>query len=148
MPENSKGDLGFWRNSKEYGDVILNEDAVNELSDLILQYMTEIDFKDLPSIIGQVLDDFADQSGCMPTNLEEGKSFESIVNTQLAVTLAYQLGRLDGKSSQIIDKLVDEVVSNEALSNINEESEISNEDLNSPVEKVYPKLRLINFSDQ
>jgi hypothetical protein len=148
MPENSKGDLGFWRNSKEYGDVILNEDAVNELSDLILQYMTEIDFKDLPSIIGQVLDDFADQSGCMPTHLEEGKSFESIVNTQLAVTLAYQLGRLDGKSSQIIDKLVDEVVSNEALSNINEESEITNEDLNSPVEKVYPKLRLINFSDQ
>ena len=66
MPEYQ---IGFWRNS-DHSDSILNEEAVTELSDLILQYMTEIDFKDLPPIIGQILDDFADQSGCLPDDLE------------------------------------------------------------------------------
>ena len=64
------------------------------------------------------------------------------------MTLAYQLGRLDGKSPQIIDKLVDEVVSNESLLQLLETTEIGRQDLDKPVEKVYPQLRLINFTDQ
>ena len=144
MPEYQ---IGFWRNS-DHSDSILNEEAVTELSYLILQYMTEIDFKDLPPIIGQILDDFADQSGCLPDDLEKTDAFQAIINAQLAVTLAYQLGRLDGKSPQIIDKLVDEVVSNESLLQLLETTEIGRQDLDKPVEKVYPQLRLINFTDQ
>ncbi len=143
----SKNQAGFWRQN-EGETFILNEEAVTELSDLILQYMTEIDFKDLPPILGQILDDFADQSGCLPEDLSKPESFQAIINTQLSVTLAYQLGRLDGKSPQIIDKLVDEVVSNESLLELLSNSEINGEDLDKPVEKVYPQLRLINFSDQ
>ena len=71
-----------------------------------------------------------------------------IINSQLAVTLAYQLGRLDGKSPQIIDKLVEEVVSNESLLELSDTSDIDRNDLNKPVEKVYPQLRLMNFTDQ
>lgn len=144
MPEYQ---AGFWRVSDE-SIPILNEEAVTELSDLILEYMTEIDFKDLPPIIGQILDDFADQSGCLPEDLQKSDAFQMIINAQLAVTLAYQLGRLDGKSPQIIDKLVDEVVSNESVLELLENPEINKEDLDKPVENVYPQLRLINFADQ
>ena len=144
MPEYQ---TGFWRNS-DYNYSILNEEAVKELSDLVLQYMTEIDFKDLPPIIGQILDDFADQSGCLPEDLEKSDAFQMIINSQLAVTLAYQLGRLDGKSPQIIDKLVEEVVSNESLLELSDTSDIDRNDLNKPVEKVYTQLRLMNFTDQ
>ncbi|MAR30943.1 MAG: hypothetical protein CL884_01770 [Dehalococcoidia bacterium] len=144
MPEYQ---IGFWRNS-DHSDSILNEEAVTELSDLILQYMTEIDFKDLPPIIGQILDDFSDQWGLLPDDFEKPEAFQAIIGAQMAVTLAYQLGRLDGKSPQIIDKLVEEVVSNESLLQLLETTEIGGQDFDNPVEKVYPQLRLMDLSNE
>ena len=64
--------------------------------------MTEIELGGMTDIIGQVLDDFIDQSGSMPEDLRDSDAFERITCNQLAVTLAYQLGRLEGRSPQIV----------------------------------------------
>ena len=76
---------------------VLPEQGVVDLTDELTEYLTEIELGGLPDIIGQVLDDFLDQCGGRPEDLNDPTAFDQITRNQLAVTLAYQLGRLEGR---------------------------------------------------
>ena len=89
---------------EHYG--VLPPDGVEDLTDKLTGFMNEIELGGLSDIIGQVLDDFLEQCGGMPADLMARDAFEQIAGNQLAVTLAYQLGRLEGRSSQLVDNLV------------------------------------------
>ena len=86
--------------------LVLPDAGVVELTDCLTEYMTEIELDSLPDIIGQVLDDFIDQAGGMPEDLRDSDAFDVITVNQLAVTLAYQVGRLQGRSPQIVNRLI------------------------------------------
>ena len=90
----------------EIDGLVLPEEGVVDLTDQLTEYMTEIELGGLPDIIGQVLDDFLDQCGGIPEDLSDPDAFEEITRNQLAVTLAYQLGRLEGRSPQIVRRLI------------------------------------------
>ena len=90
--------------------LVLPDAGVVELTDCLTEYMTEIELDSLPDIIGQVLDDFIDQAGGMPEDLRDSDAFDVITVNQLAVTLAYQVGRLEGRSPQIVNRLIKEAV--------------------------------------
>ena len=77
---------------------VLPDEGVVELADTLTGYMHEIELGGLTDIMGQVLDDLLEQSGGMPRDLKADDAFEQITQNQLAVTLAYQLGRLEGRS--------------------------------------------------
>ena len=86
----------------EFGGRVLPEEGVTDLTDKLTEYMTEIELGGMPDILGQVLDDFIDQAGGMPEDLRDEVAFEQLTANQLAVTLAYQLGRLEGRSPQLV----------------------------------------------
>ena len=90
--------------------LLLPENGIVELTDKLTGYMTEIELGGLSDIIGQVLDDFLDQCGGMPEDLNDSPAFDQITRNQLAVTLAYQLGRLDGRSPQVVNLLVQQAI--------------------------------------
>ena len=90
--------------------LILPEDGIVDLTDKLTAYMTEIELGGLPDIIGQVLDDFLDQCGGMPEDLKDPSAFDQITRNQLAVTLAYQLGRLEGRSPQIVRLMIQQAI--------------------------------------
>ena len=79
--------------------LVLPDQGIVELADKLTGYMTEIQLGGLPDVIGQVLDDFLEQCGGMPEDLTHPDAFNQITRNQLAVTLAYQLGRLEGTVS-------------------------------------------------
>ena len=89
---------------------VLPDEGVVELTDNLTGYMYEIELGGLTDIMGQVLDDLLEQSGGMPQNLKADDAFEHITQNQLAVTLAYHLGRLEGRSPQVIHKMMDEAI--------------------------------------
>ena len=89
---------------EHYG--VLPPDGVEDLTDKLTGFMYEIELGGLSDIIGQVLDDFLEQCGGMPDDLMARDAFEQISRGQLAVTLAYQLGRLEGRSPQLVENLV------------------------------------------
>jgi hypothetical protein len=93
-----------------FSGLVLPDAGVVELTDSLTEYMTEIELGELPDIIGQVLDDFIDQAGGMPEDLRDSDAFDVITVNQLAVTLAYQVGRLEGRSPQIVNRLIKEAV--------------------------------------
>ena len=133
--------------NEEFPELVLPEQGVVELTDRLTEFMTEIELGGLPDIIGQVLDDFIDQSGCMPEDLRDTEAFEDITSTQLAVTLAYQLGRLEGRSPQIVRRLVQEAIEKWEARPLAESPDISDNDLRRPKELVYPRLRRLEYAE-
>ncbi len=133
--------------NEEFAELVLPDQGVVELTDRLTEYMTEIELGGMTDIIGQVLDDFIDQSGCMPEDLQDTDAFEQITSTQLAVTLAYQLGRLEGRSPQIVLMLVKEAVQKWEARPLSESPDISDNDLRRPKELVYPRLRRLEYAE-
>ena len=131
----------------EIGGLALPAAGVEDLTDQLTQYMTEIELGGLTDIIGQVLDDFLDQCGGMPEDLREPAAFERITGNQLAVTLAYQLGRLEGRSPQIVNRLVQQAVAKWQAHPLPASAEISDADLLNPKERVYPRLRRLEYQE-
>jgi hypothetical protein len=127
--------------------LLLSEDGIVELSDKLTAYMTEIELGGMPDIIGQVLDDFLDQCGGMPEDLKDPSAFDQITRNQLAVTLAYQLGRLEGRSPQVVSLLIQQVINSFGSHMVQESPEILDKDLDNPKELVYPRLRRLEYPE-
>ena len=125
--------------------LLLTEKGIVELTDKLTGYMTEIELGGLSDIIGQVLDDFLDQCGGMPEDLNDSTAFDQITRNQLAVTLAYQLGRLDGRSPQVVNLLVQQAIDSFGVKRMEESSDISDDDFQNPKELVYPRLRRLEY---
>ena len=125
--------------------LLLPENGIVELTDKLTGYMTEIELGGLSDIIGQVLDDFLDQCGGMPEDLNDPTAFDQITRNQLAVTLAYQLGRLDGRSPQVVNLLVQQTIDSFGVKRMEESSDISDNDFQNPKELVYPRLRRLEY---
>ena len=126
---------------------VLPEDGVADLSDQLMGYLTEIELGGLPDVIGQVLDDFLDQCGGMPEDLADPSAFDQITRNQTAVTLAYQLGRLEGRSPQIVRALIQQAIDKWGVRPVVESPDISGEDLQRPKELVYPRLRRLEYTE-
>ena len=126
---------------------VLPDEGVIELTDQLTGYMHEIEFGGFTDIIGQVLDDFLEQSGGMPNDLKADDAFEQITQNQLAVTLAYNLGRLEGRSPQIVQKMVDEAIEKRGILELEESNEITDADLENPKLMVYSRLRRIEYTE-
>jgi hypothetical protein len=133
--------------AEELAGMVLPEDGVVDLTDQLTEYMTEIELGGLSDIIGQVLDDFLDQSGGMPENLRDDEAFDQIASGQLAVTLAYQLGRLEGRSPQIVERLIRQAMEKWEARPVADTIEISEQDMRRPKELVYPRLRRMEYAD-
>ena len=126
---------------------VLPPEGVVDLTDKLTGYMHEIELGGLTDIMGQVLDDFLDQSGGMPEDLKADDAFEQITQNQLAVTLAYHLGRLEGRSPQVVQRLMDEAIEKWGISSLEESAEITDQDLESPKVQVYPRLRRLEYQE-
>jgi hypothetical protein len=126
---------------------VLPDDGVEELTDQLTGYMHEIELGGFTDIIGQVLDDFLEQAGGMPSDLKADNAFEQITQNQLAVTLAYNLGRLEGRSPQIVQTMVDEAIEKYGILELEESNEITDADLESPKLMVYSRLRRIEYTE-
>ena len=126
---------------------VLPDEGVVELTDNLTGYMYEIELGGLTDIMGQVLDDLLEQSGGMPQNLKADDAFEHITQNQLAVTLAYHLGRLEGRSPQVVQKMMDEAIDKWGIHQLEESDDITDEDLESPKTQVYPRLRRLEYSE-
>ena len=126
---------------------VLPVEGIVDLTDRLTGYMQEIELGGLTDIMGQVLDDFLDQSGGMPEDLKAVDAFEQITRNQLAVTLAYQLGRLEGRSPQVVQTLTDEAIEKWGISQLEESAEITDQDFESPKVQVYPRLRRLEYQE-
>ena len=131
----------------EFGGRVLPEEGETDLTDKLTEYMTEIELGGMPDILGQVLDDIIDQAGGMPEDLRDEVAFEQITANQLAVTLAYQLGRLEGRSPQIVRRLIQQAIEKWEAPPMVETPDISEGDLRRPKELVYPRLRHMEYAD-
>ena len=83
----------------------------------------------------------------MPQDLMAEDAFEHITQNQLAVTLAYHLGRLEGRSPQIVQKMMDEAIEKWGINDLEESAEITDQDLENPKIQVYPRLRRIEYTE-
>ena len=142
MTENPDGDSEL-----DLNGLVLPENGIIDLSDKLTAYMTEIELGGMPDIIGQVLDDFLDQCGGMPEDLKDPSAFDQITRNQLAVTLAYQLGRLEGRSPQVVRLLIQQAIDGFGSSMVQESPEIVDKDLDNPKELVYPRLRRLEYPE-
>ena len=131
----------------EVQGLVLPAEGVEDLTDQLTQYMTEIELGGLTDIMGQVLDDFLDQCGGMPEDLSHPSAFDRITGGQLAVTLAYQVGRLEGRSPQIVERLVRQAVEKWRARNLSESEEISDADPARPQGTGLSRLRRMQFTD-
>ena len=127
--------------------LLLPENGIVELTDKLTGYMTEIELGGLSDIIGQVLDDFLDQCGGMPEDLNDSTAFDQITRNQLAVTLAYQLGRLDGRSPQVVNLLVQQAIDSFGVKRMEESSDISDEDFQNPKDPGFSRSQIFEISD-
>ena len=127
--------------------LLLPDKGIEELTDKLTGYMTEIELGGLSDIIGQVLDDFLDQCGGMPEDLNDSSAFDQITRNQLAVTLAYQLGRLEGRSPQVVNLMVQQAIDTFGVLNLDESPDITAEDFKNPKESVYPRLRRLGYEE-
>ena len=134
------------RNPDLHG-LVLPDQGIIELADKLTGYMTEIQLGGLPDVIGQVLDDFLEQCGGMPEDLTQPDAFDHITRNQLAVTLAYQLGRLEGRSPQVVRTMVQQAIQKWGSRPVEESPEISDADLEHPKELVYPRLRRLEYME-
>ena len=129
----------------KFGGLVLPEEGVTDLTDKLTEYMTEIELGGMPDVLGQVLDDFIDQAGGMPEDLRDEVAFEQITANQLAVTLAYQLGRLEGRSPQVVWLMIQQIIQKWGSKTVVDTPDISDEDLEHPKVLVYPKLRRLEY---
>ena len=127
--------------------VLLPEDGIIDLTDKLTGYMTEIELGGMPDILGQVLDDFLEQCGSMPEDLNDPAAFEQITRNQLAVTLAYQLGRLEGRSPQVVRLLLQQAIEAFGTRRVDKSADISDHDFQHPKELVYPRLRRLEYTE-
>ena len=127
--------------------LLLPDRGIEELTDKLTGYMTEIELGGLSDIIGQVLDDFLEQCGGMPEDLNDSSAFDQITRNQLAVTLAYQLGRLEGRSPQVVNLMVQQAIDTFGVLNLDESPDITAEDFKNPKESVYPRLRRLEYEE-
>ena len=127
--------------------LLLPEEGIVDLTDKLTGYLTEIELGGMPDIIGQVLDDFLEQCGSMPEDLTAPDAFDQITRNQLAVTLAYQLGRLEGRSPQVVRLLMGQAIEEWGTRQIEESAVVSDQDLQNPKEMVYPRLRRMEYTD-
>ena len=128
--------------------VLLPEGGIIDLADKLTGYMTEIELGGMPDILGQVLDDFLEQCGGMPEDLNEPSAFDQITRNQLAVTLAYQLGRLEGRSPQVVRLLLQQAIEEWGTRRVDESADISDHDFQHPKELVYPRLRRLEYTEE
>ena len=142
MPEDERGSQ-----EPDLSGLVLPDAGVVDLADKLTGYLTEIELGGLLDIVGQVLDDFLEQCGGIPEDLSDPAGFEQITSNQLAVTLAYQLGRLEGRSPQLVLTLVRQAVEKWGARPVAQSADISDEDLNHPKELVYPRLRRLEMSE-
>lgn len=122
-------------------DRLLPEAGVKELADRVTEYMTRIEQFEVSDALAQVLDDFLTQCGEIPEELDDPGAFDKIVNAQLAVTLAFQLGRLTGKAPQLVEGLVNDAFERFGVLELERETEVTVEDFSQLTERVLPKLR-------
>ena len=127
--------------------LVLPDEGTIELADKLTGYLTEIQLDGMPDVIGQVLDDFLEQCGGMPDDLTNPGAFDQITKNQLAVTLAYQLGRLEGRSPQVVLMIIRQAIQKWGSRRVVESPNISDEDLQSPKELVYPRLRRLEYTE-
>ena len=120
---------------------LLPEQGVKELADRLTEYMTQIELADISEILEQVLDDFLIQCGGIPEELDAPDAFDQIVQNQLAVTLAFQLGRLAGRAPQLVDSFIQEALEKWGRLHLDNDAEVTVEDFSQLAEKVLPKLR-------
>ncbi len=132
---------------EDFNGSVLPEDGVADLSDQLMGYLTEIELGGLPDVIGQVLDDFLEQCGGMPEDLADPSAFDQITRNQAAVTLAYQLGRLEGRSPQVVRTLIQQAIDKWGARPVAESPVISDEDFQRPKELLYPRLRQLEYTD-
>jgi hypothetical protein len=130
----------------ESQEVVLPQEAVPDLADQLVAYLTEIDLTALPDVIGQVLDDFLEQCGVIPEELAGDSTFDEIVRCQAAVTLAYQLGRLEGRAPQVVRRLVEQAFEQWGQRRLEPSPQVTDQDLERPKELVYPRLRRLGFA--
>ena len=130
---------------EHYG--VLPPDGVEDLTDKLTGFMYEIELGGLSDIMGQVLDDFLDQCGGMPEDLTHRDAFEQISRGQLAVTLAYQLGRLEGRSPQLVENLVARAIEAHGFLPLDESAEITDADMENPKVQVYPRVRRMEYME-
>ena len=128
---------------EHYG--VLPPDGVEDLTDKLTGYMYEIELGGLSDIMGQVLDDFAEQAGGMPEDFKSREAFEQISRSQLAVTLAYQLGRLEGRSPHLVENLVARAIESYGFLPVDESEEITDVDMENPKVQVYPRVRRMKY---
>ena len=127
--------------------LVLPEEGIVDLTDKLTGYMTEIELGGMPDILGQVLDDFLEQCGGMPEDLTDPSAFDQITRNQLAVTLAYQLGRLEGRSPQVVRLLLQQAIDGWGTRRVEESADISDHDFEHPKELVYPRLRRLEYTE-
>ena len=123
------------------GQGLLPGEGIKALADRLTEYMTQIGLVDMPEVMEQVLDDVLVQCGGIPDDLDDPETFDRIVNLQLAVTLAFQLGRLEGRAPQIVESLIQEAFQEWDALELDAETEITVEDFANVAERVLPKLR-------
>ena len=128
---------------EHYG--VLPPNGVEDLTDKLTGFMNEIELGGLSDILGQVLDDFLEQCGGMPEDLTAPDAFEQISGGQLAVTLAFQLGRLEGRSPQLVENLVARAVESFGFLPVDESDEITDSDMENPKVLVYPRMRRMEY---
>ena len=131
----------------DFHGLVLPEEGAIELTDKLTGYMTEIQLDHTPDVIGQVLDDFLDQCGGIPEDLTNPDAFEQITRNQLAVTLAYQFGRLEGRSPQVVELLIQQAFKKWGGRSVEQSPDVSDQDLEKPKEMVYPRLRRLEYVD-
>ena len=120
---------------------LLPEGGVKELTDRLTEYMTRIQLADMPEVLEQALDDFLMQCGGIPKELDDPNSFDQIVNLQLAVTLAFQLGRLAERAPQLVDRFIRETFERWGKIHLDNDTEVTVEDFYQLTERVLPQLR-------
>jgi hypothetical protein len=83
----------------------------------------------------------------MPEDLNDSSAFDQITRNQLAVTLAYQLGRLEGRSPQVVNLMVQQAIDTFGVLNLDVSPDITAEDFKNPKESVYPRLRRLEYEE-
>ena len=127
--------------ANEWSQYALPEEGVADLTDRLTEFLPEQDVDDPPLIIGQVLDDFIDQAGAMPENLRDEDAHALICQMQMAVTLAYQLGRLESGSPDMVHRFILEAIQKWEAKPLPDSLDFVEADFRKPKEMVLPRLR-------
>lgn len=124
----------------QWADFALPEEGVADLADRLTEFLPEQGVE-LPLIVGQVLDDFLDQSGAMPENLRDDNAHADICRLQMAMMLAYQLGRLEAASPDMVRRFILESIQKWEAKPLPDTLDFVEADFRKPKELVLPRLR-------